>query len=277
MLCTQPIDAATVILTRDSSQESYKLLLVRRGNDQKFMGGAYVFPGGRLDEADCDPDLISYVDGLTPQMAQHLLQEPDLPLQKALGLFVTALRETFEEAGVLLARDASGRLLDLSDAETATRFASYRLNLFAGELSLKEIAEKERIRYAIDLLIPYARWITPEIESTRFDARFFLARHPRAQFPFHDSIETTKSLWLSPSQALAMHDAGDVLLMPPTLKTIHELSTFISVEDLFTAAATRTIYPVLPQAFADSDPMILSTPFRNTNSRRARMNPPVSS
>jgi len=245
----EPLDSATVILTRDSNQGPFKVLLMRRHRDQEFMGGAFVFPGGRLDSGDCDPELSSYARGFTAAEAKRRLGAPDLPEEKALGLFYAALRETFEEAGVLLARDPSGHLIDLAEGETAGRFAEYRLQLHRNRLSLRELAERERLQYALDLLIPYAHWITPEIESKRFSTRFFLARQPAEQPPFHDSIEMTKSQWITPSAALEQQRAGKMLLMPPTLKTLEDISDFGSLEDLFQAARSQEIRTILPEPF----------------------------
>lgn len=255
MSVPRPLDAATVILVRDSGRGGgpYEIFLVRRRKSQHFMGGASVFPGGRLEAGDCDPGLVPYLAGLAPEAACERLQEPDLDPHTAVGLFVAAIRETFEEAGVLLAYGDSGRVLDLSDAGTAGRFASYRLEIHANRMSLGDLARRENLRYGLDLLVPYAHWITPEIESTRFDTRFFLALHPHGQFPFHDSVETTRSLWVTPSRALALHETGALLLMPPTLKTIHELSRYESTAELIAAAAQKKIRPVLPESFADDN------------------------
>ena len=222
----KPLDSATVILTRESSHGQFKVFLMRRHRNQDFMGGAFVFPGGRLDEGDCDPDLTAYTDGFTGAEACRRLQAPELAEDKALGLFFAALRETFEECGVLLAYQASGGLIDLADGETAGRFAGYRLKIHDQSLSLKDLAEKEHLSFALDLLTPYAHWITPDIESKRFSTRFFLARQPLEQIPFHDTIEMTKSQWLSPSEAIERHKEGKILLMPPTLKTLEELNAF---------------------------------------------------
>ena len=249
----EPLDSATVILAKDSSQGQFRILLMRRHRNQDFMGGAFVFPGGRLDEADCDPELIGYTRGFTAADAKRGLQEPDLPEAKALGLFFAALRETFEEAGVLLACDASGQLIDLADGEKAGRFAAYRLRLHENNLSLRELAETEHLEFALDLLAPYSHWITPEIESKRFSTRFFLARQPAEQLPFHDTIEMTKSQWMRPSEALEQQKAGRILLMPPTLKTIEELNEYDSADDLFRAARSRRIHTTLPEAFMTED------------------------
>ncbi len=213
------------------------------------MGGAFVFPGGRLDEGDCDPDLVSYAHGFTGAEARQRLQAPELDEDKALGLFFAALRETFEECGILLAYQTSGKLIDLAEGETAGRFAGYRLQIHDHSLSLKDLAEREHLSFALDLLTPYAHWVTPDIESKRFSTRFFLARQPPEQLPFHDTIEMTKSQWLSPSEAIDRQRAGKILLMPPTLKTLEELNAFRSQEELFKAARSRPIRTILPETF----------------------------
>lgn len=247
------LDAATVVLVRDSSRGPYEIFLMRRHRDQDFMGGAYVFPGGRLEEGDLDPELLSCVAGLSAVEARERLQERDLSVEKALGLFFAALRETFEEAGVLLARSLSGELLDLRDGETAGRFAGYRLQSHENRLSLRELARRENLVFTLDHLCPYSHWITPEVESRRFDTRFFLARHPRGQLPVHDTIEMTKSVWMTPAAALEQYEAGRILLMPPTLKTIEELDRFGTSDELFACAGSKRIHPFLPQAFVSGD------------------------
>lgn len=248
-----PVDSATVILVRESSQGPFKVFLMRRHRNQDFMGGAYVFPGGRLDEGDCDPGLLSHAGGFTGRDAVRGLQAGDLPEARALGLYFAALRETFEESGVLLAYDQAGRLVDLGRGEAAGRYAGYRLQLHQQSLSLKELAEREGLTFALDLLTPYSHWITPEIESKRFTTRFFLARQPPEQIPFHDTIEMTKSLWITPSEALGRQREGSILLMPPTLKTLEELSAFESLEELFRAARSRRIRTILPEPFVTKD------------------------
>lgn len=245
-----PRDAATVILVREPAGRPFEVFLMRRHKDQDFMGGVYVFPGGRLDEGDCDPDLAALSEGLSPEEARRRLQEEAVPPARALGLFLAALRETFEESGILLARDPSGKVVEMREGADAGRFASYRLALHDRRLSLAELARKENLRYALDLLFPYSHWITPEVEIRRFDTRFFVARQPDGQWPVHDTIEMTKSLWISPSDALERYEAGAILLMPPTLKTLDELSRFRSAEDLFEHVRSRRIEPFLPQPFA---------------------------
>ena len=247
-----PRDAATVIITRNSNEGQYEILLMRRHSNQSFMGGAYVFPGGRLDEADCDPGLYPYIQGLTAGSAGRLLQEPDIPEDRALGLFVAAVRETFEEAGVLLTCGSSGETIDFTDTETADRFRACRRALNQREVTLMEIARRENIRFAMDRLVPFAHWITPDIDSKRFNTRFFLAWLPDGQVPVHDSRELVESRWIAPETALKLHQAGEILLMPPTLKNMEDLSAFRTADELFATTKRREIRTILPQPFAEN-------------------------
>lgn len=248
-----PRDAATVILLRDRTEGPYELFLMQRHRNQAFMGGAHVFPGGSLDESDADPGLAGYLGGFCAADARLLLQEPDLPEATALGLFLTAIRETFEEAGVLLARCASGEPVDLADPEAAGRFAAYRLELLGGRFTLADLARREGILYAPDLLIPYSHWITPATEPRRFDTRFFLARFPERQAAVHDRTELTESCWMTTGSALADHEAGRIALMPPSLKTIEELHVFPCIEPLFASARSLRIHTICPEAFWTAD------------------------
>ena len=248
-------DASTVILIRkrEAAPSPFELFLMKRHRQQTFMGGAFVFPGGRLDDADCDPLLASHAHGMTAEEARIRLNEPELPAEKALGLFFAALRETFEEAGVFLGESDSGEVITQRDTEQASRCDAYRHQIHRGEISLREVAEREAIHYRLDLLTPYAHWITPAIEGKRFDTRFFLARIPEGQVPEHDAIEMTESLWISPAEALALQKRGELLLMPPTLKTVEELTAYSSIDELYAATAQRTIQPILPQVFQTAD------------------------
>jgi 8-oxo-dGTP pyrophosphatase MutT (NUDIX family) len=248
-----PNDAATVILLRDRSDGAYEIFLMRRHTNQAFMGGAYVFPGGHLEDADEDPRLAARTGRLSTTEAQRLLQEPDISEATALGLFLAGIRETFEEAGVLLARNAAGGLPDLADPETAERFAAYRLELNEERITLLDVAGRESLCYAPDLLLPYSHWITPMSEPRRFDTRFFLARLPEGQVALHDRMELTESRWVTPSFALAEQAAGRIVLMPPTLKTIEELSTFSDTEALFAAARSQRIFTICPEVFRTAD------------------------
>lgn len=269
-----PRDAATVILLRDRTGGSYEVFLMRRHRNQAFMGGAYVFPGGRLDDADANPELAACIGGFCAADAKCLLQEADLPESTALGLFVAAIRETFEEAGVLLARDAGGSVVDLSAPETAARFSAYRLELHEERLTLPELVRREALLFAPDLLIPYSHWITPEIESRRFDTRFFLARLPEGQVPAHDRMELTESAWMTPAFAMAEHEVGRIVLMPPTMKTIEELISFSNTAQLFAAARSQRIRTILPEAFRTADGFGIRLPHDSEYTLAAGKEPP---
>lgn len=246
-----PVDAVTVIMVREGGQMPFDVFLMRRHRDQGFMGGAFVFPGGRLEEADCDLSLLKRATGLDAGQAKAKLNEPFLSGEKAMGLFLAAVRETFEEAGVLWAASFCSQTIDFSDEQTQQRFREHRSRLQRGEISLKTIAETEGLCFPIGLLTPFSHWITPEVEIRRFDTRFLLARMPEGQSPAHDSVETVESLWLTPGEALARNESGEILLMPPTLKTMEELGHFASLEELFHDANEREIHPVLPQPFSE--------------------------
>ncbi len=255
-----PRDAATVILLRENKKKPFELFLMRRHKKQSFMSGAFVFPGGALDTSDCDPVLLTYIKDLSMEDAIRCLNEPDTEKEKAIGLFFAAVRETFEEAGVLLAdfvEDAPGAD---SDRRNLNDLSVYRKKLHNGELTLKDIAQKASVRYLLRLLTPYARWITPEIEGKRFDTRFFIARMPEHQSPEHDAVELVESLWLTPEEALEKHAGKEIMLMPPTLKTIEELSGFSSIDQVFEAAANKTILPILPQSYITESGFAIKLP-----------------
>jgi 8-oxo-dGTP pyrophosphatase MutT (NUDIX family) len=240
-------DAATVILVRPSQAEGWELFLARRHHKQAFMAGAYVFPGGQVEDTDYDLKIKTYIrnnDSLNPR---RLLQEDSLPEEKALGFFIAAIRETFEEVGVLLGGNRNGDFISFHNEDILKDYNSYRRKLDTSQITLMEIAHKERILFFPDMLIPYAHWITPEFEKMRFDTRFFLAKLPPEQMPVADTMELTQSLWVTPQKALEMHFQKEIVLMPPTLKTIEELSALKSIDELFTVTKTKIIYPILPQ------------------------------
>lgn len=242
-----PKDASTVILVREARNDSWEIFLARRHHRQSFMAGAFVFPGGQLEDTDCDSELAALTRPKTNINYGDLLQDKDIAADRARGFFIAAIRETFEEVGILFGGNDNGNFISLSKRETFQRFTQYRQALNNSQIKLKEIARRENVFFFTDCLIPYAHWITPEIEKMRFSARFFLARLPEGQVPVIDASELTESLWASPKKALEMYHAGKIFLMPPTLKTIEEISLHSSISELFAAAAKRAIYPILPQ------------------------------
>jgi len=235
--------AATVVLLRDLAGEpGFEVFLVRRHDKVAFMGGAYVFPGGRLDPADATPPDLSWCDGMDVAAARF----GGMPPADAVAYHVAALRELFEEAGVLLARMPSGEIVRALDAAAEARLASARAALHTSTASLPAVVGEEGLRLALDLLIPLSHWVTPEIEIKRFDTRFFVARVPPGQVPVHDERETTDSAWMRPEAALARCREGEILLPPPTWTTLKELLRFDRVDDVLAWAAGRPQIRVQP-------------------------------
>ena len=145
----------------------------------------------------------------------------------AVAYHVAAVRETFEEAGILLACDRQRRFVRLDDAELHVRFTRHRRDVHSGARSLRDVIEAEGLRVALDALVPFAHWLTPPIDVRRFDTRFFLtARCRPAQTPAHDDTETTHSGWVTPADALARCRRGEMSLPPPTWTTLRELEAF---------------------------------------------------
>lgn len=234
-------DATTVLLLRPGDgPHPFEIFMVRRTKRAKFMASAMVFPGGRVDAADADDGLAARCDLSREAAAQRMGMDDGA---QALALLVAGVRETFEEAGLLLARRADGPL-DLGDAALIARLAKHRDALNAHETTMAAVAEAEDLRLELDRLAFYARWITPPIESRRFDARFLVARAPRGQRGQHDTVETTASAWLAPQAALDAYAADDIQLAPPTLRVLLELARSASIEAaLKTDGVPRPIQP----------------------------------
>jgi 8-oxo-dGTP pyrophosphatase MutT (NUDIX family) len=228
-----PRDAATVVLLREDA-EGFATFMVRRHAKSGFMAGAYVFPGGTLDHADRSPELLARVHGRSPDEAARALGEDDGEL--ALALHVAALRETFEEAGVLLADGVQASL------------ESERRRLNEGTTSFASIVAERALVPRCDLLTPLSRWITPEIESRRYDTRFFLALAPSSQRAEHDRIEVTEGEWLTPRGALARWERREIQLPPPTLRTLELLCEFTSAESAI-ESSRRVTPPIVRPVF----------------------------
>ena len=243
----QPKESATVILVRSNPENTWEVFLACRHRDQSFMATAYVFPGGQVDAADTGAELHDFIATPDHFNPQALLQDAGLTREMAQSFFICAIRETFEEAGVLIARDSSGNSFKIDSDQEKARFADYRRELNAGGMTLKDIAQKENLLFSPDALIPYAHWITPEISPKRFSTRFFLARLPEGQLTTTDCNELTDCLWTTPKNILKMHYNKEIMLMPPTLKTLEELAAYANIDALFSGARNRTIYPILPQ------------------------------
>jgi 8-oxo-dGTP pyrophosphatase MutT (NUDIX family) len=209
--------------------------MLRRSEKAAFMGGAYVFPGGRVDPADAASADPSWCEGLETAAL------PTLARDVAIAHRLAAIRELFEEAGLLLAYNASGALVSLADPIARDRLAHDRLAIHAGTIGLKAVATRESVRLALDALVPFARWKTPPIDTRQFDAWFFMTRVPPGQMAVADDLETTQGVWLTPSAAIALAQGREIVLPVPTWTTLRELEIFSTVDAALAWARPRQI------------------------------------
>jgi 8-oxo-dGTP pyrophosphatase MutT (NUDIX family) len=249
-MVAQPQPAATVILLRDAAP-SPEVLMIERHSRSGFLPDMYVFPGGRVDEEDhALADRISGVDpaALLPQF------EPD----RAPAFFVAAIRETFEEAGILLARRrGESRFLDAAAAEDLSR---HRLDVQSGELSFRALVEREKLDLAADCLSVHAHWITPEAVPRRFDTVFFAAIAPPGQLAAHDGFEATDHLWIRPEDALDQMQAAERRIIFPTASNLRTICGFDDAGAALQSSRERPVVPVLPKLVERDGKRLLAIP-----------------
>ena len=262
--------AATVIVLRDAPGGP-EVFMVRRGEGAAFMAGAYVFPGGRVDAADRETADPRWCDGI----AEAASQLADVPPAEAIAYHIAAARELFEEAGVLLARDASGRFVSLADAAAHARFAQDRRDVHGRGLVLRDIVEREGLRLALDALVPFAHWVTPPVDVRRFDTRFFVTRVPPEQTPAHDETETTHSVWIAAAAAIARCRRDEIMLPPPTWTTLREIERFGSVDETVAWARQRRIVRREPTFVEQAGQKLLLLPGDPLNPERPTDAPPA--
>jgi 8-oxo-dGTP pyrophosphatase MutT (NUDIX family) len=241
--------AATVMLVRDA-QAGMEVFMLRRNLAAVFAGGMYVFPGGRVDDADHADALEPVCDGLDDATASARLQIE----RGGLAYWVAAIRECFEEAGVLLARNADGDVVRFDDPDVAARFERERTAVYGGERSLVDLCADERLLLTADGIHYVSHWITPVGERRRFDTRFFLARAPHAQEPLHDDGETIESLWVRPDEALDRFHSGELGMFPPTVRNLEFLLPHDSADAALEAASQVGPPPaILPKLRVDAE------------------------
>lgn len=247
--------AATVMLIRDLESGSFDVFMLQRTHSAAFARGMYVFPGGRVDEVDSAQELEDLCDGMTDAEASALLQLPS----GGLSYWVAAIRECFEEAGVLLARHTeSGDIVRFDNADVAARYSSARQKIYDGTLTLAELCRRENLRLITDSIHYVSHWITPVGESRRFDTRFFVACAPAAQEPLHDDGETIASLWAEPKDALARNRRNELAMIPPTISNLEFLAPHRSTSEVI-LAATKIGMPtaILPKLRTNSDGKVI--------------------
>lgn len=239
IITTPPLDSASVVLLRDSAQ-GLQVLLLRRHQASNVLGGAYVFPGGKLDQADQSPALLAQLSQDVATLHQRLA-EPALSADRAAGLFVAAIREAFEECRILLGQNG-GHTPDLQALQ----------NALASGQSWSQATQSLSLQLHTDTLVPWTRWITPRqasVTSKRFDTRFFITRVPEDQTAEHDNFEATETLWTTPREALIRYWDHQIELAPPQIMGLVQLARHTDTHSALAEAQSRQPPVVEPEPF----------------------------
>ncbi|CAM5526763.1 hypothetical protein SAVIM338S_04052 [Streptomyces avidinii] len=272
---TTPKRAATVMLLRDSAPGGSPATggatgptgpavhMLRRRASMAFAGGAYAYPGGGVDPRDED-HRIGWAGPSRAAWAERMGTDP----ATAQAIICGAVRETFEEAGVLLAGESADTVVGDTTGED---WEAARAALVARELSFAEFLERRGLVLRSDLLGAWARWITPEFEPRRYDTWFFVAALPEGQRTRNASTEADRTVWIRPADAAAGYDKGELLMMPPTITTLRSLEPFASASAALAAAPARDLAPVLATAAFEGDELVLSWPGHDEFTKRVRL------
>ena len=249
-ISTPPRPAATVVLLRDAPA-GLEVFLMKRHGLSDVLGGAYVFPGGKVDAADAELDMAAHADQ-PPADLHGALGESGISASAAGALYVAALREAFEECGVLFAQGGVA-------AQPATQAAALLREGHGFNAVLAQMA----LRLQTRSILPWSRWITPvrpSVTNKRFDTRFFVAAVPGGQVAHHDDFETTESIWLSPREALQQYWAGQIELAPPQIMSLAHLARHTSVATVLAAAGARRPPVIQPESFDDEGERMVCYP-----------------
>lgn len=240
------LPSSTVLLLRDD-RGAFEVFMVQRHHQIDFASSALVFPGGKVDAADRDPALRARCDGA------------DRFDDETFAVRVSAVRETFEECGVLLAR-RSGATELLPESEVRPLETQYRADLVAGRVTLCAIAEAHDLELAVDALVPFAHWITPEFMPKRFDTHFYLVPAPRDQVAAHDGEESVDSVWIAPSEAVADAKARRRPIIFPTLRNLIKLARSANVAEAIERARREPVVTVLPTVGKSAHGAVIQIP-----------------
>jgi 8-oxo-dGTP pyrophosphatase MutT (NUDIX family) len=230
-----PRNASTIVLLRPDEAGGFEILLTRRPEQMRFLGGFYVFPGGVVHESDYSEQVIDRCRGLSGAEASRILGGGSKG-QVALGHWVAVVRELFEEVGILLCERESGEPIDLSDDVRKRHFEQKRQAMVKKQLDIGSFLAAENLFCNLSSTIYFDHWVTPDIYSLRFDTRFYIAILPPQQEPLPCSEEVTHSLWITPAAALARMDRRDFPILPPTsivLQRLAQLSSWDRLRDEF--------------------------------------------
>ncbi|MFD7613036.1 NUDIX hydrolase [Streptomyces sp. NPDC059828] len=251
LAAVRPRRAATVMLLKDTS-EGVHVHMLRRRASMAFAGGAYAYPGGGVDERDARP--VRWAGPSPAEWAVRLGVEDEASAQ---SIVCAAVRETYEEAGVLLAGETADTVIGDT---TGDDWETDRAALVNRQLSFAEFLDRRGLVLRSDLLGAWARWITPEFEPRRFDTWFFVAALPQGQRTRNASTEADRTVWIRPVDAAAGYDKGELLMMPPTIATLRVLVRYGAAVDALAAAGGQDLTPVLAQARLEGGEVVLSWP-----------------
>lgn len=239
----RPVPAATVVMLRQ--RQHLEVFMVVRHHQIDFASGALVFPGGKVDKGDFDERLNPWMNAAHADPTMRAMQ-------------VAAIRESFEECGVLLARPQGSSTL--IDGKRLATLEPFQKKLNDGEISMAAFLESERLVLACDLLHHFAHWITPPMVPKRFDTHFFVAVAPEDHLAVHDGHENVDSVWIRPQDAIAAARDGSRTIIFPTLRNVERLAKFNSPADAIDNCRTQAIVPVLPWSEKREDGMWLCIP-----------------
>lgn len=252
------------MLVRPADGEGLEVFMLRRSEASHFVPDVYVFPGGTLDASDCSERALTRARGVDDANIRRQYRAQPAPAfpapfgtpprREAAGLLVAAVRELYEEAGVLLACDERGA--PLSDRDLAAHrheLHEARTLVQRGELPFAELLERIGVYANAGALTLFSQWITPPPFPRRYDAHFFLAEASPDQAAAADAFETHDGVWTSPKDALERCEAGTFRMVYPTIKHVERLAEFDDVRELFTFARTKTIYSIMPETPAERE------------------------
>ncbi|WP_329412223.1 NUDIX hydrolase [Streptomyces sp. NBC_00704] len=246
-----PKRAATVMLLKDTESGPVVHMLRRRAS-MAFAAGAYAYPGGGVDPRDDDRH-VRWAGPTRAWWAERL----GVDETAAQAIVCAAVRETYEEAGVLLAGPTANSVVsDITGAD----WEADRAAVAARDLSFAEFLDRRGLVLRSDLLGAWTRWITPEFESRRYDTWFFVAALPEGQRTRNASTEADRTVWIRPTDAAASYDRGELLMMPPTIATLRRLVPYATAAQALAAAPDRDLGPVLAQARLEDGVVVLSWP-----------------
>ena len=245
-----PRKAAAVVLVRPSPAVNgpdgpAEVFLTRRPEGMAFAGGNFVFPGGKLDPTDCAPENLILARGMEAERAERILGDGEPP-DRSLGLWLAAIRELFEEAGILLCTTKGGDVPDLENPEIQARLAVGREDVHQRRRALASLMQEMGIFYSAGELYYLTRWITPVYFPMRFDARYFLCQVPPGQIAEPCRHEVTVARWIQPAEALGRWRAGEFKMRGPTSTTLMYLARYPECSSLVAAArSSRLGFPSL--------------------------------